>query len=476
VLALPRRQRFIGDISFQELTQNPYAATAFSKVQQQLTKEGANSSDVQAAQTAFTNSYNQLASVASGLSGQNVIDAAQSYVMAGNTILGAAQTIGGLISSAGKMPPATVIQMFTGTLIGVAIAAGAVSAGIGAAVVGAVDGLLQVLQGAGLFGSPPAGTQICPGYYCQGAAFTVQTQGPSGVLGCCCAFPLSNSQAQTSPSSPNWRAFPEAGVSADLPWYTTNASTFTWGGIEFGVPATLGSAQPTRPIDHAFPQLRTLECNVSQALGTPLGGFMSAFFSAWKANAAYALNGLKAQDDAQVLLHTLRLWNRAHASTSTTSLSPDPSGVLLGPTGTCLPGDPIVPLYAQLLITSAIDDVSSSDLNLVDSSGNLIVNMGEPYGGYIKLNPGGPGGGIRMNPGLPGILALPPAPMSTGKKVAIGAGVVLVGAAGVGVYSVVTQQSVGFLADTLADRVTSAAGRVGGLAREASRFPRKRKR
>ena len=471
-----RRPRFIGDISFGELTQNPYAATAFSKIQSQLAKEGANTSDVQAAQTSFTNSYNQLASVASGLGGEDVIDAAQSYVMAGNTILGAATTIGGLISAAGSMPPQAVIQAFTGTLIGVAIAAGTVSAGVGAAVVAGVDALIQILGQVGLFGPTPGGTQVCPGYYCQGAAFTVETQASSGQVGCCCVFPNVNSSAQVSPASPNWRNFPSPSSATDAAWFTPTASgVLSWSGAEFGVPAAVAGsgAMPQRPIDHAFPQYRTLECNIFQATGTLLEGFYNAFFSAWKANAAYALNGLKAQDDAQVLLHTIRLWNRAHAASTTAALAPNDTAVLVPPGGLCGLTDPLAPIYATMLVNAAVNDVGSSDINLVDSSGNLIVNMGALYGGLQVLKPVGPSGTIRMNPTLPALFGTS-AGMSTGKKIAIGAGSVLVGAAGIGTYALATQQSVGFLADTLADRVSSVVTGAGEAVR--TRFPRKRMR
>jgi len=126
-----------------------------------------------------------------------------------------------------------------------------------------------------------------------------------------------------------------------------------------------------------------------------------------------------------------------------------------------------------MLVTAASDDVSSSDAALVNSDGSLALHTGALYGGVPLLHPVGPSGGIHVLGPSQAIISSPG--MSTGKKVAIGAGAVLVGAAGVGVYSAITQQSVGFLADTVADRVTSVFARAGEAAREAARV-KKRKR
>jgi hypothetical protein len=198
--------------------------------------------------------------------------------------------------------------------------------------------------------------------------------------------------------------------------------------------------QKTRPIDHAFPQYRTLESNTLFHGGS----FQQAFFAAWKMNAAYALNGLKPQDDAQVLLHTLRLWNKAHEATNTVKMGPS-TGPLLGM------NDPLsatASSYISLLVSAAAS-IAGSDPTLVDG-GNLILNLGamksapSPCGPDQMINPQwllqqATGGG-----NAPKCIQAPWAVQqgSTLGSVAVGtATAVGVAAGGLAVYAYATKQS-----------------------------------
>jgi hypothetical protein len=97
-----------------------------------------------------------------------------------------------------------------------------------------------------------------------------------------------------------------------------------------GGPNAAGSN--VRPIDNAFSvyyQYETFDPAIVSAWMAQgvdpanISRFMVAWSTAWKANAAYALNGLSPQPDWMVLLHLIRMWNRAHDSSRTASVPND---------------------------------------------------------------------------------------------------------------------------------------------------------
>src|SRR5215813_11111452 len=102
-----------------------------------------------------------------------------------------------------------VVQTSAGLLIGVAIAAGAVSAGVGAAVVGAVGALSSILDSAGLFGdkNPSATCPSNPG--------VKVSPPPDGWIGCVPRYgpPVPNASivlASGKPKpNPYWKFFPD---------------------------------------------------------------------------------------------------------------------------------------------------------------------------------------------------------------------------------------------------------------------------
>ena len=325
----PRRKLGLGEgIPFEQWVQDPssQAAQAWDQIQAQLVAEGAPSDALTAAKGAFADAINQ-ATIGLNIPVEEAINNAKSYVLTGQTILGYVKTVQGLVNEAQGIHDAQTALAFTGTLIGttatIATAAGAVSAGVGAAIVAAAGAIIAVLEELLGPGKPPAGTQVCGGFYCQNADFTV---GPTSLGGCVCGWGTA-----IAPGSADWRSFPDYSKAEDKIWFTWSASDveFDWG--KSANVAHYKSRAGYRPIDAAFQAYNHLEAD----FGFPFGGkfqplpyilneFNMAWISAWKANAAYALNGLKPQDDGAVLMRLLRTWNQAHEDSSVFLLAPVP--------------------------------------------------------------------------------------------------------------------------------------------------------
>jgi hypothetical protein len=314
---------------------------AWNEINTQLQAEGANVSQIEGAKLALTDSFEKLSTQGFGLSGSDPIDAAKNYVLAGQTIAGAVDTVSNLVQAVTSGPPAQVMQAFTGTLIGAAMAAGALSAGVGAAIVGAVGALLDVLSTAGLFGSPQQTCDFRVGDLCARSPYP-----------------------QVSPGSSQWRTFPTA---SDRGWFATVPNSMVclqgpWKGVVFS-----NCHSGERPIDTAFPAYRDVAGDASGGFfffsapsksdPTFLGSdFLKAFAAAWKTNAEYTLNGLRAQSDPTVLVHTLRLWNRSHEGPA----------VILAPGGGT---------YAHSLVPGALAQLTSTDSALLLGNG-LAVQSG----------------------------------------------------------------------------------------------------
>lgn len=352
---------------------DPNFAGAWNQIQGQLNAEGTDVSGVNAAKEAMINSFSQLASDTLGVTGDEAIQASQQYVMLGQTAIGAVQTVGGLISAAQNVNSAgsfiAVSQAFTGVMIGAATAAGALSAGIGSAIILGVGALLNALGAAGFFG--PSG-----GF--QGPCGQTLSQPPDLIAGCVIAY---GQGAKVQPGSPNWRAFPQNVRCPTIPcndssgnalsdgiWYQPalisgpnglNVWGTKWKGLTWE--AILQQSSSLRFIDIAFSNFH----QVVEVDG-PKSAFLSAFSAAWRHNAEYALNGLTPQPDEQVLIHCVRLWNRAHAGPATPIASVIQSS------------------YAASLIYSAQGQVASSDSSVI-SNGAMYINTGNvlnpPVGG-----------------------------------------------------------------------------------------------
>lgn len=316
---------------------------AWAPIEAQLTSEFATLPDIQGAKTAFADAYTQMSDQLS-VSAQDALRAAQQYILIGKTIAGAVSTVSDLVASAGAATSPLAAAQFVGTMIGGlgTLAVGLGATGVGAAICGVAAGLLAIMESAGLFGHAPAGNLPgCTYVSCTG----------EWVVGCICC----TSGERSAPKSANWRSFPaDDGNPDDAPWFAKNCywncKDFQWKGLTYRNDFTSDPESRTdmRPIDYAFGlstlmpsggpgytiEYRAIEVYARGLAPAPTGGwwgahldttrqplplsaaynadFLRAFATAWKANAEYALNGMKPQDDSLVLTHTLKLWNRAH--------------------------------------------------------------------------------------------------------------------------------------------------------------------
>jgi len=396
------------------------AQQAWPAVANQLLAEGVNPNDngegqaaFQAAQEQFATAYNDMTQQMGVTDYAQAAQGAAQYVLAGKTVAGAVQTVTGLISQAQGINSVQAATTFVGSffqvLVTASIGAGVVSAGVGAAIMVGIGVALEVIQSAFPGASAPAGQLVCSNgstqIYCAGATFSV------GCL-CCVALTAEEAQSPISPGTTEWRNFPSPTLAADAAWFLfvpfSSTSSFLdplslTSSPQIGTPngvAKWGNAQWSggypgqRPIDSAFPDYHQLECDQA----TPFGGevepcpaalvdFTNAFFSAWKANRAFALNGLTPLKDELVLLQTIATFNRAYSNSSTYELTADttnaqpqlpPSidqltGAIMNPT----PATPYVPFIKQLAY-AAIGDSSSKNLTgVLNAAGTaLVINTG----------------------------------------------------------------------------------------------------
>lgn len=316
---VPRRALLgLGLADFQTLLQVPEFSSAWNEIQSQMQSEGG--SDLQlaidTAKGAFAEAYSGLTASGGALEGQYAaaLTAAKNLVLAGNTVSGAVQHVEALLSAAQGADPKQAFQLFTGTLIGIAVSTGVLTAGIGAAIVTGIGAALSLMQQAGLFGSPPQGTQICRNLYFDPA--------PSIQVGCVgmTGAGADPNLGRIKPGSIYWRSFPKpsGGNANDVHWFD-GSGAISWAGSASGPSYDWGSYPRQRLIDNAFPDYHYLNCETTIA---GLADFQNAFRQAWTANKEYELNGLKSQPDYKVLDNLLRVWNRAHADATFLDVPP----------------------------------------------------------------------------------------------------------------------------------------------------------
>jgi len=267
-----------------------------------LTSEGFSSGDITAARISFTGEFEGLVNKASDLSADQVSDYAKQFVVSGRSVVGAIQNVQGLFnpSSVGA-DPIQVTQVFTGTLIGFLAAAGALSgvatAGVGTAIMAATGAVIGMLQALGVVGPPKEGF----------FSFNVPTIVPGSLA---------------------WNKFPDPNNAADAAWFgqcMNQDSSGRWGcaftdssrnmSFESRTPSGVNPATYNmRPIDYLPFGNPTGYSDIEYLSTHPDGpsNFTASYIGAWKANAEYVLNGMRAQADADVFIHFVRLWNRSH--------------------------------------------------------------------------------------------------------------------------------------------------------------------
>jgi len=401
-------------------TQDPTVNSVVQQVKQQAAAEGANTpQELDARLHTLASSYYNLISQEIGVDPKDALGAAQKYVHVAHTIQGAIENVEGLVQAAeAGAPPSQIVQSFTGLMIGTLVATGALTAGVGAAIVGAVVVVGMILDKLGLFGGHPSGTEVCPGITCDPA--------PKYVVNCICVY----ADPVTSPASPHWKHFPDPNNTDDVGWFKYE-TLVSWHGDTWLHNCGGMNGCKYRPID-TFGAWKWFECE--QKLDGAGGDFQKMFWGAWKANQEMLLNGLKPIDDWKVLVNVLRIWNRAHSAGSDVTFQPTKAGDVSWPIypggGNC-PGNAPAP-YFTTLINAIINNMPQELVN-----GAFVI-----HGGPKKvIAPKAIGKSLHcaLHPeacAAVGAIAdlsttsKPGAPMSTGAKVVIGIGVV--GAAATG--------------------------------------------
>jgi hypothetical protein len=436
-----RARSGLGSASFADYSSNASFTASWQTVGAQLTSEGSGPGSLAytTAQNAFADTYQQLYEQL-GADPSEALASAQQYMIGAHTILGASQTVAGLLSAAASgVAPAQAVQLFTGTMIGVAVLAGAVSAGVGAGIIGAVSALGSILQSAGLFGSSP-------GFTIPGCGDSTLSAPPAYSVGCVGVYGLSQ---VVSPTSSDWKHFPVATNPADAGWFDRSGTG--WSG-KWGNWVGLAPSGVYRLIDQAFPEYHLLECEQralapsnAPAFQQAVADFQRTFFAAWKANKEYALNGLKPQPDWQVLLHAVRMWNASHDAGTGYQFLPSPK---------------------NLVVRSDCSDFGASyEAMLVE---DVLDSSGDPAkdapGGAILINTGASLAPVAPNPLARGVLAkvgakgAASAPMSTTAKIATGAAVAVGGGlAAAAIYAFVKHQAFGAVLEKAWDKT---GGRV----------------
>jgi hypothetical protein len=310
---------------FATFASDPQFSSAWGTVAGVLQSEGASALEVRATQEQFADAFSQMTSPGINLDAGQALAGAQQLMLAGRTVSGAIAQVKGLASAAAGGDPGPAFSAFAGTLVAAATTAGVVSAGVGAMVVLGATLVGDALSG--LFGGAPTVARLCD---------VDLTQQPTFIADCVASF-----APVVMPGAFGWRRFPEPSNGPDRVWWAQGigAASFRWGDPSPG--AWLATSlfvdhmhgqDGRRPIDIAFLPNRDGQGELTWwqasaapgaypgAMGAP--GFGAAFFSAWKANAEYKLNGCKAAPDWQVLLHTVRLWNRAHTGWNYYDITP----------------------------------------------------------------------------------------------------------------------------------------------------------
>lgn len=252
--------------------------------------------------------------------------AAARYALAKYSDMGAAQTIDGLVQGAlnPTSKPGDVMSAAGGLMVTAAIAGGAMTAGVGAAIVGglAIAGtLLNEVFG----GTSGPQTSMC--------GVTVSNPLPCAVGPCMLSnVCLEEMGKRVSDPGANelWRLFPDARRSEDAPWFRDPGSgmfkflEFDWRGAHWN---NVGGMKGTKALESMFgPDVwKVIALDGGQVpLRTVPQDFFRAFLEAYKKNKEFALNGLKTPlADWQVLLETALAWNRAHEKGAGTSISPN---------------------------------------------------------------------------------------------------------------------------------------------------------
>lgn len=453
-----------------DLTSTPQYQQGLTALQNQLTQEntaqGGSLTTLQgkigAASYLYQNEYEGLITntfntgALASANGDPLVGAAQAasqVVATGSTILGAVHTISGLVDAAEHGTPTQIVQAFSGAMLaaeGIAVATGAVTAGVGAAICAGIALATDVIDD--LISSPPVVDTIGT------CSITDPAAVPPWVIGV--VYPVMNPHIQPvtgGPSSSMWRKFPVAANVPDAWWFTfvgiidattgqQTAGTVPWitpGGWQSGGSydqwASCGG-NGIRPIDAAYAQYHQLECDIiaaNQTLALPAPGpgeaatayanFTQAYYAAWAANQEFALNGLgkSVQSDPTVLIHVANHWNNAHAPGVGLEIDAPPnssSSQAIAWNTTCsstLPAN----AYIHLLVGDLRSQSGSDSDSILTGGQTLHLNTGPLYE-VLDLSAVALLGATMIDPGAAATTSSGP-PTSTASNVAVGTAAVV---------------------------------------------------
>jgi hypothetical protein len=299
------------------------AIAAWDDLQKGLHLEGAIDTEVQRAKLLIGKAGMQFLS-----SIDNDTDAAvasaHDIVKIGATLVGNLSNIEGLVASVEKGDVAQMAQLTIGLLVSAAVAAGAVSMGIGAAVVGCVAAISSVFKTKDLYSYV---FDSCPGY--------AYMDKPTYLCGCMPQFHLANTapMAQTAGgpvpvSSKAWSPIPKRGWEwgkrdangaliwthtgkddkmffADVKWYSDN-----YKGVRF--PDSVLAQNPIM-MDLWFPGYSAImDRPIIPGASAEVRKFLETFKAAWLMNKESQFNGHKGVPDSDVLGRAVRTWNHCH--------------------------------------------------------------------------------------------------------------------------------------------------------------------
>jgi hypothetical protein len=345
------RLRLSGIADFNVFYQaDPSFASAWNQVNAQLNIEGSLTSDIEVAKASFADAFVQLPQLNADLHGLGIADAAKSFVMAARTVAGAVQTVQGFVDAGAGRPRDEIVLGFMGSMIGTlttaAIGAGAVTAGVGAAIVVGAGVAVSAIES--ILGGPPQGPGCQRGY---SADFKVDNVCATGQ--------------KVSPAAGDWRSFPDRNSPGDAGWFQDfgKGGGIDWKGAHYGY--DLNGANPSGYerflLDYAFENYQSFELYAQgqvAAGGTPgLPDFLRALAAAWRSNAEFGLNGVVMQPDVQVLIHVVRKWNRSHA-------------------GPQVPMSALGDDFLHQLAASSFDIISTSDSIAFNGTKDLALNAG----------------------------------------------------------------------------------------------------
>lgn len=375
---------------------DPQVASALASVQADAAWEGAGEQETLSRVRTLFDSYQQIFAHGNIDAGK-ALDAAKQFVSQNHAVSGAIDTASGLLSAAqaaasGNMNPADVAAAFSGPVVAAMVAAGAVSAGTGAAIVAGLAVADSLLDSAGVFPTRP-GFQVCPD-------FRITTPNPPDfAIGCVAVF---DALGAITPGSKQWRAFPEQNNGADAWWYRAapdDPPFIDWKGARWIIQE--GPLSLARPITQAFPETMAVlmdpsvfvESNALSTWGVlpsnpsaeqlqVFADFQRAFAQAWKSNKEFWVNGRHGADDVQVLEHFARIWNRSHQPGQGLDVgaAPGAAEVNLAGGGLLVYSPYFTTLVTQLGRANATDVMSSDGIRLHINTGPLKP----PRGAFIK--------------------------------------------------------------------------------------------